>query len=556
MANENVVATDILVVGGGIAGCFAAIKAKEEGADVTLVDKGYVGRSGQTPYATDFLVFNPDWGHEFDAWMDQVHRLGEYLDNREWAAITFKESYARYQDLLSWGVGFNNDDGGVPYRTAAPGGVTEYVNMADRNWPMTMRKKAKQVGVNIVDRVMVAELLKQDSRIVGAVGIPMDSDGLIVFKTGAVIMSAGAAGLKPYGFPISNLTADGEAMAYRAGAEISGKEFQDPHWTNADAPAAGPGMGRKRQSSGEPSQEGPPKRRIPMTFVDAEGNLTPERPEGSSKYPFAYMDLEFQAHAGKGPFHLVGPDGSRVPVVGGGSLGMSVRKAEGIYPVDKDCASSVPGLYAAGDTCSNMASGSVYSSMGSCLAGGAITGTRAAKAAAAYVSGLDTAELADSEMQRAVSFVSGPMERRGGFSPKWVTEVLKNAMTPYYILYIKREDRLKATLTLVEFMREHLIPKLTAKDNHELRMAHETRNMALNAEMKLRASLFRQESRGCHYREDYPRRDDDNWLAWVLLKEEDGEMKPIKKPIPDDWKPDMSIPYAERYPYRFPGEQA
>ena len=56
---------------------------------------------------------------------------------------------------------------------------------------------------------------------------------------------------------------------------------------------------------------------------------------------------------------------------------MSVRKAEGIYPIDKYCTSSVPGLYSAGDTCSNMAAGTVYSTMGSCLAGGAVTGTRA-----------------------------------------------------------------------------------------------------------------------------------------------------------------------------------
>lgn len=549
MKIENLVETDILVVGGGIAGCFAAIKAKEEGAKVTLVDKGYVGRSGQTPFATDFLVFNPEWGHDLDEWMDQAYRLGEYLNNREWTEITFRESYDRYQDLLSWGIGFQNDENGVPYRTAVPGGVTEYINMASRDWAKTMRKKAKEIGVNIVDRVMIAELMKHDNRIAGAVGIPVDTDGLIVFKAGAVIMSVGAAGLKPPGFPISNLTADGEAMAYRAGAEISGKEFQDPHWTKAETPAVGPRPGQRKNTGG-----GRPQGRPPMTFIDAEGNKTPDRPKGSSMYPFAYMDLEFQAHAGRGPFHINGPDGSKTPVVGGASLGMSVRKAEGIYPNDKNCASSVPGLYAAGDTCSNMSSGTVYSTMGSCLAGGAITGTRAAKASAAYVSGMDRVEIDDTEIDRATRFVSGPMERKGGFSPNWVIQILRNTMMPYYILYVKKEDRLKAALTFVEFIRDHLVTKLTAKDPHELRLANETRNMVLNAEMKLRASLFRKESRGCHFREDYPRRDDNNWLAWILLKEEDGEMKTIKKSIPDEWKPDMSKSYEERYPYRFPGE--
>jgi len=78
--------------------------------------------------------------------------------------------------------------------------------------------------------------------------------------------------------------------------------------------------------------------------------------------------------------------------------------------------------------------------------------------------------------------------------------------------------------------------------------------MALNAEMVLRASLFRTESRGGHVREDYPRRDDPTWLAWVKLKEEKGKMKVLKEPIPKDWWPDLSRPYEERYPTRYPWE--
>jgi succinate dehydrogenase/fumarate reductase flavoprotein subunit len=77
----------------------------------------------------------------------------------------------------------------------------------------------------------------------------------------------------------------------------------------------------------------------------------------------------------------------------------------------------------------------------------------------------------------------------------------------------------------------------------------------INAEMKLRASLFRTESRGTHYREDYPARDDDDWLAWVLLQMgPDGQMNVTKELIPDEWKPDPIIRYEERYPNRFPGE--
>ena len=130
----------------------------------------------------------------------------------------------------------------------------------------------------------------------------------------------------------------------------------------------------------------------------------------------------------------------------------------------------------------------------------------------------------------------------------------QNLMLPYYVWLVKHGDRMQAILTPVEFLKNHIVPKLKAKDIHELRLAHETKSMALNAEMMLRASIFRTESRGSHYREDYPRRDDPEWLAWVKLKEDNGEMKLWKEPIPKEWWPDLSIPYRKRYLYRFSGE--
>lgn len=78
--------------------------------------------------------------------------------------------------------------------------------------------------------------------------------------------------------------------------------------------------------------------------------------------------------------------------------------------------------------------------------------------------------------------------------------------------------------------------------------------MLLNAEMKLRAGLYRTESRGTHFREEFPARDDRNWLCWVLLRQEQGRMVASKYELPDEWKPPASLPYRERYPREFPGE--
>jgi succinate dehydrogenase/fumarate reductase flavoprotein subunit len=189
------------------------------------------------------------------------------------------------------------------------------------------------------------------------------------------------------------------------------------------------------------------------------------------------------------------------------------------------------------------------------LSGSATQGYAAGQGAAEHAQQATTPTLSDEEIAAVQTAMYAPRERESGFSPAWITQVLQNAMFPYFVLFVKQQDRLEAALSTVTFLREHLIPRITAQDAHDLRLAHETANMALNAEMKLRASLFRTESRGTHYREDYPARDDDEWLAWVLMQMgPDGQMTVTKEEIPDEWKPDPSIPYEERYPNRFPGE--
>jgi succinate dehydrogenase/fumarate reductase flavoprotein subunit len=112
---------------------------------------------------------------------------------------------------------------------------------------------------------------------------------------------------------------------------------------------------------------------------------------------------------------------------------------------------------------------------------------------------------------------------------------LRDFMTPYFVTLIKDGTRLTAVLSIVEFLKEHLVPHIYANDNHELRMALETENMALNAEMMLRASLYRTESRGVHYREDYPAVDNNNWRAWTKLKNVEGVMTASKEPVPPEW---------------------
>ena len=249
------------------------------------------------------------------------------------------------------------------------------------------------------------------------------------------------------------------------------------------------------------------------------------------------------------------PGQSRGEQVAGAATGLGIHKAEGIWPTTMQGGCNVPGLFAAGDALASMLCGASYTGLGMSLSGSATQGYAAGQGAAEYAQQTAAPTLSDEKIAAVQAEMYAPRERESGFSPAWITQVLQNTMFPYFVLFVKQQDRLEAALSTVMFLREHLIPRITAQDAHDLRLAHETANMALNAEMKLRASLARTESRGTHYREDYPARDDDNWLAWVLLQQgADGQMTVTKEDVPDAWKPDPTVPYEERYPNRFPGE--
>lgn len=191
---------DVLVIGGGVAACFAAIKAAEAGASVIMADKGYVGRSGQSPYADGFMIFNPEWGHDMDKTMETLNRHSEYLNNRDWTRIALENSYARYQDLLAWGCEFQTKPDGRPELRTDGGAympTAAQFSKAHGGYGDVLRRQAVKVGVQILDQTMIVELLKQNGRIVGAVGLPNDSTELVVIAAKAAISCVGHAATSP-----------------------------------------------------------------------------------------------------------------------------------------------------------------------------------------------------------------------------------------------------------------------------------------------------------------------------------------------------------------------
>ncbi len=554
---------DILIIGTGFAGVFAALEARKNGQSVVMMDKGAVGWSGLSPWASDSRPFDPEL-YDRDEWHLNTATNTEWVNDPKWLDIFIDESLDIFYTLRGMG--------------------THDCKPFERSH--IFRQLLEDENVTLVERTMVTSFLKDTSgKISGALGFTFDDSAepskAVVVSAKAVIMCTGAGAYKSPGFPNWGLTFDGDAMAYDVGASITGKEYHDTHTTFANYPAASyDGWIWAQTVTGAYIMVGPPDKVVGGLTVDAalrasDGKIYRKpgggpggEPPGAADAAEPIKALNRKLYSGKG--FLTEPDltidwggppegaanlkmGHRV---GGATAGMGVHKGEGVFNSDYTCrADGVEGLFAAGDALGSMLCGSSYPARGFSSYGSAIQGRRAAKYASAYVADLPKPVLDEAYLAQKTKEMWAPRENEEGFTPDWVTSVLQNTMTPFHILYVKHPRRLEGALASIEYMRESMVPKLIARDGHELRLAHETANMLLNAEMKLRAGIFREESRGTHFREDIPVRNDDEWLCWVLLKKgENGEMELSKHMLPEEWKADPKLSYRERYPRPYPGE--
>ncbi len=154
----------MLVIGGGFAGCFAAIKAREAGAEVIMAVKGRTGRSGLTPWANSWFVFNDTRGVTREQYLRQFVLSGEYLNNMDFVDILMAESYDRYLEVSSWGA----ETGRTHYYQ--PGTVTRSIEVVGSG--DAMRRQAVASGVHMLERVMITSLIKPEDKVVGRGGLP------------------------------------------------------------------------------------------------------------------------------------------------------------------------------------------------------------------------------------------------------------------------------------------------------------------------------------------------------------------------------------------------
>ena len=182
-----------------------------------------------------------------------------------------------------------------------------------------------------------------------------------------------------------------------------------------------------------------------------------------------------------------GPPGMGGESVGGSTAGMAIHKSEGLVPIDETGLSSIPGLWASGDALGSYMSGGIYTQIGSSMAGSAVQGAIAGEAAAKASQAVAKIIIPEEKLAQTKEEILAPLKRESGYSPAWVTQTLQSVMIPNFVLYIKKERMMQAALAYVEELKEHHGPMLMASDRHHLRLAHETMNMMITAEMKLKS---------------------------------------------------------------------
>lgn len=546
ITHENI---DVLIIGGGLAGTFASIKAKEAGArKVVQVDKAYTGRSGCSALSAGVIrTFFPkedSWDAVFKDGVIQTH----YLCDQERLEDHLNDIEKRIEDMVSYGVSFERTPDGKLERFYGRSGAMRVMFHGGLQMMGAMRKAAVVRGVEHIDRVMITSLLKRDRTVVGAIGFHIETGEFHIFQSKAVVIAMGRCWNKGRLPGHRNVTGDGFVIASAVGAELCG--FERARWNNMPAHYdIGPGMSMFVGSGG--------------FFVNRKSERFMEKfdPILGDRAQLFWLTNYFamEAKRGNAPIYLdmthletdkvarlkrVVPLPmmmfERVGIVKDNNILHKIEivpagtQCEGGIKINRRYESTISGLYACGDSIP----GAGEEALQSVLPGATTSGSRAGTYAADYAREAPHLELDQAELQDLKKYTYEPLARKTGMEPDQVLLTLQEVMTPYDVLIIRHDERMQQALKDVEDIWENQVQYLCAYNPHYLRMAIEARNIVWVAKMQLRCALFRTESR-TNLREDFPFMDNVNWLKWIVVRRNNSELELLTEEIP-----------VERYPVK------
>jgi len=490
---------DVLVLGGGPAGCWAAWSAARAGAKVVLAEKGYVGSSGATASTgTGFWHLPPDEKLR-EAAVAEREALGGNLTERRWMHRVLDQVYENLPLLDKWGYPF----------PIGPDGNVSRGTVQGPDYMKAMRRAVREAGVTILDQSPALELLADAHGVGGAVGISRLDNRYWKVRAGSVVLAAGGCAFLSKALGCNTNTGDAGLMAAELGVELSGMEFSS-HYSFAYGPTSVTKGGFF----------------FFATFTREDGSVIggvdprhsyPDIAEEMLKGPvYACLDQakpEWRENM-RGvmpnfftPFKRVGIDPfvDRFPVTL--RCEGTVRGTGGIRIVSDDCGTTVPGLYAAGDSATRELVTGAFSGGGSHNAAWATSsGTWAGKAAAEHALSLGAATHSRKLQGAGRNGIRPSGPARGSIDYASVVLGVQNEVLPYDKNIFRTQERLSASLARLDA----LWNTLGGEPPDDLRGILRTREaaaMVATARWMYESALARRESRGMHRRLDYPNAD-------------------------------------------------
>ncbi|MFI7276567.1 FAD-dependent oxidoreductase [Streptomyces sp. NPDC049879] len=494
-------ATDVLVLGGGPAGAWAALAAAEAGARVVLADKGYLGTSGAAASGGNNLWYLPPDPALRARAIAERERLGGLLTDHRWMARVQEETYGRVNRLAEWGYPFPRDDEGVERRSSLQG--PEYMRR--------LRRRVHRSGVRVLDHHPALELLADaDGTVTGAAGLRRQ-EGFAPWRlaAGAVVLATGGCAFLSGAFGLNVDTGDGHLMAAELGAELSGMEFSAVY-------GASPAFGN--HTKGLMMQY--------ATYYDADGTRLPARglatrdvlasrlAEGREVY--ARLDLAPPALRARMraaqpnyflPLEKAGIDPFTEPYPLRLVLEGTVRGTGGIRLTGDDCATGVPGLYAAGDAATRELVTGAASGGGSLNGAWAISSGTWAGAGAARFARARGALPGHGALRAAGR--AGLRPARSGTAPAdraavdGLVAAVQERVLPLGLNWFRSAAGLRASLALLAERWAYASGELWARDGRTTLRAREASAMTAHARWSYTAALAREETRGVHRRTDH-----------------------------------------------------
>jgi succinate dehydrogenase/fumarate reductase flavoprotein subunit len=536
--------TDVLVVGGGVAGTMAAIPVLEAGHKVVICEKGKVlDHCGSIGCGVDHYLTVMDTGPEWDTpayLIKHVPELTDYIVDMAVASRVIEEMPRIFRKIESFGVDFKDKRLGTYYRLRSfglPG--TYHINFDGTDFKKCLGERVRKGKATVLMRTMVVQLLTRDNRAYGAIAFNFRTGEWTVIRAKAVVLAAGdvnrisrnASGLAfdSWHFPYN--TGDGQAMGYDAGALLANMESVEATLT----PKGFSTQGLNALVS------------LGAYFVNKRGERFMFRydPKGENARRAVLADAVINEYLlGNGPVyldcrhlpqetldhmeHTLQVDRYTLPafyqqkgvnfreeLVEISVSELSIRRS-GVYfrgsglAVDIHGETSLPALYAAGD-CATVSGGIAGAAVLGHIAGeGAVARIRAHHAALPDVD----AEAIDAVRARSQSH----LDRAQGLPWKGFEDEVRATVTDY--VGVRRNDHgLRLALRTLQALAKRE-PELRADDLHGLMRVHEACNVRKNAEIMAAASLVRTETRtgSAHWRVDYPKPDEENWRRFVLVE--------------------------------------